>query len=204
MISSSISHVDWKFEWTVCLCLFFCIISCFSCKDFQILYCKYFLAVQYLHFICQKYFFLILIEVISVMDWSRKSGDSVYTSEFLAHNSRVPVDICCVCSLIKFTIWLTTYLFSIALRYSLGCSKARHLSLCILTLSSLAWSGEWLQQLGTCLTLSPSLCEHDLRTLAVIQQKLASCILHEFSGAKQRTDGKTDSCNVLTCLMSKS
>lgn len=189
----------------LCACVwFYCIISCFSCKDFQILHCKYFLAVQYLHFICQKYFFWVLIEVTSGMDWSRKSGDSVYSSEFLAYTSRVPVDICCVCSLIKFSISLTTYLLSNALRYSLGCGKARHLSLCILTLSRLAWSGERLQWLGTCLMLSPSLRERDLRTLAVIQQKLASCILHKFSGAKQRTDGKTDSYNVLTCLMSKS
>ena len=79
----------------LCACVwFYCIISCFSCKDFQILRCKYFLAVQYLHFICQKYFFWVLIEVTSGMDWSRKSGDSVYSSEFLAYTSRVPVDIC--------------------------------------------------------------------------------------------------------------
>lgn len=126
----------------LCACVwFYCIISCFSCKGFQLLHCKYFLAVQYLHFICQKYFFWVLIEVTSGMDWSRKSGNSVYSSEFLAYTSRVPVDICCVCSLVKFSISLATYLLSNALRYSLGCGKARHLSLCILTLSRLAWSG---------------------------------------------------------------
>lgn len=106
-------------------------------KNFQLLHCKYFLAVQYLHFICQKYFFWVLIEVTSGIVDPEKSN-SVYSSEFLAYTSRVPVDICVCVLWVKFLFRCATYLLSNALRYSLGCGKARHLSLCILTLSRLA------------------------------------------------------------------